>query len=188
MLLIDSVQSMQKDNVSVWTPSTASQTEGRLKKQKRISAVTPESSDPFTKFWGFDHLRRRRECQFLPFVQDQRLTVVWNLFVHNWAVSVPLHQRGKALLFLIPRQGAHTLIRNRPIRKSIKLLPKILDIVGRHHVHERMSQICQRVEIEGQVDEVVPAAEAIAIKQVQEVRTSEALWQVPEHHCRARAA
>mmetsp|Transcript_85727 Transcript_85727/g.255544 ORF Transcript_85727/g.255544 Transcript_85727/m.255544 type:complete len:364 (+) Transcript_85727:308-1399(+) len=75
--------------------------------------------------------------------------------------------------------------RQHPLRKAIKPVPEELHIALVHQVDERVPQARARLEVDGQVQEIVFPFEALAVEHREDHRTRVVVGQVPEHHGRA---
>jgi hypothetical protein len=89
---------------------------------------------------------------------------VRNTSMHQRAVSIAFNVRCKALMWLIPGNFTNILRREGPFAESSKALVSTQSNAMVNHVDKRVSKTSFCLEIDGQVNKVIPPKESLLIQ------------------------
>lgn len=117
----------------------------------------------------------------MPIRKDDWLVLGRDDAVHHWAVSVPLHQCIISLLGCTPLDAKFMVVRHRPF-KLVESVERALRIV---EVHKGVPESLLAAEVDWQIDEIVPAAEACIVEDMHQLELREMGWDVPHSNRRS---
>mmetsp|Transcript_99887 Transcript_99887/g.308153 ORF Transcript_99887/g.308153 Transcript_99887/m.308153 type:complete len:239 (-) Transcript_99887:89-805(-) len=129
--------------------------------------------------WGW-------ECAARPLLEHHGLVVVGHVLVHHGAVPVALDVCRQALVRTAPADTTDLLARDHPLAKALEDLPEGRGLLRADEVDEGVAQAGVRLEVHGQVHEIVLPREALRVEQRQEHGAGVVVGQVPQHHRCAR--
>lgn len=109
--------------------------------------------------------------------------IVGDARVHQRAVAVAGHVRGEALVRIAPTRLAHLVAGATPVAKAVQLLHRSAGMLAGDEVYERVTESQTRVEVDGQVQEVVRALEPLGVEHLHCHGPREPQRQVAQHDC-----
>lgn len=135
--------------------------------------------------WWSNGLGGRREGSADPVRENHGLVLIWNIFVHDWGIPVPLNMGAKALMRSRPDNVAYFPAWHFP---SVEVLEMLLGADGigmAGEVHECIPESSQVAEIGRQIQEIKHASETLIVEHLLQHDTCVIVGQIPDHNCRA---
>mmetsp|Transcript_96124 Transcript_96124/g.244231 ORF Transcript_96124/g.244231 Transcript_96124/m.244231 type:complete len:218 (+) Transcript_96124:91-744(+) len=127
----------------------------------------------------------RREVRDPTVLEHKRLVGIRDHTMHDRAVAIAVDVSLLALVRTTPRHAANLLARHHPVGEPVEYTPKPWYHIGSHQVDECVAQACLGLEIDGKVNEVVLAFEALVVHHLEERITIVIVRQISQHDRRA---